>query len=178
MRHRLPVVKARFQNVYGPREILGAGRWRGTAATVWRNVVPTFVYRALKQEALPVENGGVASRDFIYAEDVARGLMLCATAGTAGHTYNIASGQETTIMELAGLVNRFSGNPVPVQMLGTRDWDRSGKRYGAVETAKSALGFEAQVSLAEGLQRTIAWTRDNLAMIEACMARHRNHMAA
>jgi len=35
-----PFVKARFQNVYGPREILGAGRWRGTAHTVWRNVTP------------------------------------------------------------------------------------------------------------------------------------------
>ena len=37
----------RFQNVYGPGEILGAGRWRGTPATVWRNVTPTFIYRAL-----------------------------------------------------------------------------------------------------------------------------------
>ena len=46
--HGLPTVRARFQNVYGPGEILGAGRWRGTPATVWRNVTPTFVYRALK----------------------------------------------------------------------------------------------------------------------------------
>ena len=40
-RHGLPVVHARFQNVYGPGEILGAGQWRGTPATVWRNVTPT-----------------------------------------------------------------------------------------------------------------------------------------
>ena len=46
--HAVPTVRARFQNVYGPGEILGAGRWRGTPATVWRNVTPTFVYRALK----------------------------------------------------------------------------------------------------------------------------------
>src|SRR5207248_10464216 len=57
----LPVVKARFQNVYGPREILGAGQWRGTSATVWRNVIPSFVYRAIKQMPLRVDNGGVAS---------------------------------------------------------------------------------------------------------------------
>lgn len=178
MRHRLPVVKARFQNVYGPREILGAGRWRGTAATVWRNVIPTFVYRALTKQALPVENGGIATRDFIFAEDVARGLMLCASAGKPGQTYNVASGQETTIMELAEQINSLSGNPTPVQISGKRDWDRSGKRFGAVETSKSALGFEAQISLVDGLRRTIAWTRDNLEMIEACMARHRPHMAA
>jgi len=46
-RFGLPIVKARFQNVYGPREILGAGRWRGTPHTVWRNVTPTFVWKSL-----------------------------------------------------------------------------------------------------------------------------------
>ena len=50
-RHRLPVVKARFQNVYGPGEVLGAGQWRGTVNTVWRNVTPTFIYKAIKGEA-------------------------------------------------------------------------------------------------------------------------------
>ncbi|MDE3225602.1 MAG: NAD-dependent epimerase/dehydratase family protein, partial [Nitrospirota bacterium] len=73
-RHRLPTVRARFQNVYGPGEILGAGRWRGTPATVWRNVTPTFVWKALHGESLPVENGGIATRDFIFVEDMARGL--------------------------------------------------------------------------------------------------------
>src|SRR5262245_25586415 len=77
MRHKLPFVKARFQNVYGPGEILGAGRWRGTHATVWRNVTPTFIWKSLNGEALPVENGGIASRDFIFVEDVARGLIAC-----------------------------------------------------------------------------------------------------
>ena len=46
-RHRVPFVKARFQNVYGPGEILGAGRWRGTLHTVWRNVTPAFIWKAL-----------------------------------------------------------------------------------------------------------------------------------
>jgi nucleoside-diphosphate-sugar epimerase len=177
-RHRLPVVKARFQNVYGPREVLGAGKWRGTAATVWRNVTPTFIYKALKRQALPVENGGIASRDFIYSEDVARGLMLCATRGEPGGTYNIASGQETTILELAQLINELTGNPTPIRDAEKRAWDRSGKRFGATETSKSALGFEAEVGLREGLQRTIAWTRENMAMIEACMERHRAYLTA
>ena len=59
--HGLPFVKARFQNVYGPREILGAGRWRGTPHTVWRNVTPTFVWKALDHLALPLENEGLSS---------------------------------------------------------------------------------------------------------------------
>ena len=94
-RHGLPTVKARFQNVYGPGEVLGAGRWRGTVNTVWRNVVPTFIYKALHDEALPVENGGIATRDLIYVEDMAQGLIACATQGEAGEVYNLASGRET-----------------------------------------------------------------------------------
>jgi nucleoside-diphosphate-sugar epimerase len=174
--HHLPTVKARFQNVYGPREILGAGQWRGTPATVWRNVTPTFVYQSLRRMALPVENGGVATRDFIYAEDVANGLMLCALKGEPGGTYNVASGVETTILELAETINRLTGNPTPIQLAPKRPWDRSGKRFGSTDIAKSALGFEAKVGLEEGLKRTIAWTRENLPLIEACIARHQPHM--
>src|SRR5205085_5752814 len=71
LRYGLPFVKARFQNVFGPGEILGAGSWRGTPATVWRNVTPTFIWKSLHGEALPIENGGIGSRDFIFVEDMA-----------------------------------------------------------------------------------------------------------
>jgi nucleoside-diphosphate-sugar epimerase len=176
LRHGVPFVKARFQNVYGPREILGAGRWRGTPATVWRNVTPTFIYRALKHEALPVENGGIATRDFIFVEDMARGLMACAGRGEAGGVYNLASGVETSIKDLAELVNELTGNPTPIALTPARDWDRSGKRYGATQKAERELGFSADTTLRDGLTRTIAWTRENLPTIERCMAQHRRFM--
>lgn len=170
--HGLPTVRARFQNVYGPREILGAGRWRGTAATVWRNVTPTFVYRAVKRQPLRLENGGVATRDFIHVDDIVRGLLLCAAAGTPGDVYNLASGAETPILELATLVDQLTGNPVPMEVTPARSWDRSGKRVGSPEKAKRELGFEARVPLREGLETTIRWTRANITMIDACVARH------
>jgi len=176
--HALPTVRARFQNVYGPREILGAGRWRGTAATVWRNVTPSFIYRALKRLPLRVENQGRASRDFIYVDDIARGLMLCATEGKPGDVYNLASGVETSILELATLVNTMTGNPASLEFLPERPWDRSGKRFGSTEKAKRALGFEARVSLAEGLKRTIDWTRQQLPMIDNCIERHASNLAS
>jgi nucleoside-diphosphate-sugar epimerase len=90
-RHDLPFVKARFQNVYGPREILGAGRWRGTPHTVWRNVTPTFVFKALHGEALPLINGGEDGRDFIFVGDLVEGLVRAAEQGTPGEAYNLAS---------------------------------------------------------------------------------------
>lgn len=178
MRYGIPAVKARFQNVYGPGEVLGAGAWRGTPATVWRNVTPTFIYRAIKHLPLPVENGGIATRDFIYVEDIVRGLIACALAGDPGAVYNLASGEETSILDLANLVNRLAANPTPIDFKPARNWDRSGKRYGSTDKAESKLGFSCRVSLEDGMSRTISWTRENLPFIERCIAKHADRMAA
>ena len=170
--HGLPTVRARFQNVYGPGEILGAGQWRGTPATVWRNVVPTFVYRALKGLPLELESGGKASRDFIYVHDIVDGLTLCATTGSHGDVYNLASGVETSIRELAETINHICENPAGVELLGGREWDRSGRRFGSTEKAQRELGFDAQTSLEDGLRRTTAWMEEHLETIDACIGRH------
>lgn len=174
--HKLPTVRARFQNVYGPGEVLGAGQWRGTPATVWRNVTPTFVFKSMKHEALPLENDGKGSRDFIFVEDICRGLMACALRGAPGDVYNLASGVETTIRELAETINKLTGNPTPFELLPKRPWDNSIKRFGSGEKAFKELGFKAQVPLAEGLRRTVEWTKANLPFIERTMNKHREHL--
>jgi UDP-glucose 4-epimerase len=171
--HGLPAVRARFQNVYGPGEILGAGKWRGTPATVWRNVTPTFIFRALKMKALPVENEGIATRDFIYVEDVARGLLACALRGKAGEPYNIASGEETSILRLAQTINVLASNPTPITFLPKRAWDNSGKRYGSTEKSSRELHFHAEVPFDDGLKKTMEWTIKNLDLIEGTMRKHK-----
>ncbi len=170
--HDLPFVKARFQNVYGPGEILGAGRWRGTPHSVWRNVTPSFIFRSMHHEALPLDNGGDASRDFIFVEDMARGLMACALKGEAGETYNLASGVETTILDLAAKINALTENPTPYDLKPKRDWDTSGKRFGDPTKSREKLGFEAQISIDEGLKRTVEWTKANMPEIKRCMTQH------
>lgn len=175
-RHGLPFVKARFQNVYGPGEVLGAGRWRGTVHTVWRNVTPTFIWKALHGEALPVENGGIASRDFIFVEDMARGLMACALRGEPGEIYNLASGVETTVRELAERINHLTGNATPIALAPARDWDRSGQRFGDPTKAREKLGFVAEVTHADGLARTVEWTRTNRERILRCMSQHARYV--
>lgn len=170
--YQLPFVKARFQNVYGPREVLGAGSWRGTKATVWRNVTPTFIWKSLHQEALPLEKGGIASRDFIYVDDIVNGLIACAISGEAGEVYNLASGCETTIKELAELINRLTQNTTDVALKAARDWDNSGKRFGAPDKTFNKLGFKAEVDLATGLKHTIEWTKANRERIARSIEKH------
>lgn len=167
-----PIVRARFQNVYGPREILGAGRWRGTPATIWRNVTPTFIWKALHGQSLTIENNGIATRDFIYVDDVVEGLLLLATNGSPPEAYNIATGIETSIADLSNTVNRLTGNTAPVLSLPKRSWDNSGKRFGATAKAESQLGFKAKIDLTTGVQRTIDWTLSNKDRISQCIEKH------
>lgn len=175
-RYGLPFVKARFQNVYGPREILGAGRWRGTYATVWRNVIPTFVWRALNNLPLGLDGGGQVGRDFIFVEDICRGLLACALAGQPGQAYNLASGIETTVLELATIINEETGSSAELEMRPARDWDSSGRRFGSTEKSQNELGFTAEVGIREGIRRTVQWTRENTRLIEACIRRHDDEM--
>lgn len=174
--HKLPVVRARFQNVYGPGEVLGAGKWRGTYATVWRNVTPTFIYKALKGMPLPLENDGIATRDFIYVEDICRGLIQCALRGTEGSVYNLATGKEISIFELADIINKLTGNTAGFEMLPKRAWDNSGKRYGSTVKSKNELGFETCIELREGLEKTIEWTKENLSIIENNINKHKKYL--
>lgn len=173
----LPVVRARFQNVYGPGEILGAGRWRGTVHTVWRNVTPTFVWRALHHEALPLDNGGRATRDLIYVDDIVEGLIACALLGRPGEAYNLASGIETSILRLADEINRHTGNPTRHALERPRDWDRSGRRFGDTQKSSRELGFRARIGLDEGLARTVEWTRAHRELILSAMLQHRRFVA-
>lgn len=171
-RHSLPFVKARFQNVYGPGEILGAGKWRGTRHTVWRNVTPTFIWKSLHGEALPLENDGIATRDFIYVEDVVDGLMACALRGEPGEAYNLASGEETSIREWASMIDTMTGNQTGVEIQAPRDWDRSIKRFGSTKKAKNEIGFFARYKKEEALRKTIEWTDKNRPLIRTTMLQH------
>jgi len=89
-----------------------------------------------------------------------------------GEVYNLASGQQTRIHELARLINELSGNETPVELKRARNWDRSGVRFGATEKAKRMLGFEAKTTIRDGLAKTVAWTKDNQGLIGRCIARH------
>jgi len=170
--HQLPTVRARFQNVYGPGEYLGAGKWRGTPATIWRNVTPSFIYRAIKGMPLLIDGAGEATRDFIYIDDIVAGLIACAIQGLPGDVYNLASGVETSIIDIATTILNKTKSHSVLQMMPRRTWDHSGKRFGSTSKSKQILGFEAKQTLAQGIQRTVEWTQDNLTLIDQCINKH------
>lgn len=173
LRNKMPFVKARFQNVYGPNEILGAGKWRGTINSIWRNVIPTFIWKALNKESLPLDNGGNATRDFIFVDDITEGLIACAEKGSPGEAYNLASGVETSILELAEIINSLTNNKNGLRIEPPRDWDRSGKRFGSTIKSKKELNFEAKTTIKSGLEKTIIWTKENKNLIQSNIDKHK-----
>jgi UDP-glucose 4-epimerase len=167
LQHSIDVIRVRFQNVYGPREILGAGDWRGTDSTIWRNVVPTFIYRALKNQKI-VANPN-ASRDFIYVKDLVFGISLAKEKGESGSVYNLGSGNEVMISELAEKIIKETGSQSAYEVNYNRSWDRSGRRVANMEKTRNEIGFMARTSIDEGISETVDWFKSNLDLIEKCV---------
>ena len=80
-------------------------------------------------------------------------------------------------VELATIINEYTGNTTPLDLRPARDWDRSGKRFASIEKAARELGFAAQVDIREGLRRTVEWTKANQELIKRSIAKHDKLMA-
>jgi nucleoside-diphosphate-sugar epimerase len=131
----------------------------------------------LHKEQLPLENGGIASRDFVFVDDLVEGLCLATRHGTPGEVYNLASGMETRIIDLANLINRLTGNEAALDIKPPRDWDRSIMRIGSTEKSKQLLGFEARTKIEEGLTKTVDWTKANYDVIARSVGKHQYFLA-
>jgi len=161
VQYNLDVVRVRFQNVYGPREILGAGVWRGTEHTIWRNVIPTFIWKALHNSELEIFGETRASRDFIYAGDLARGVIMAAKTGESKEVYNLATGKETFVDEIAKEIVNLTNSNSQIRIIAGRYWDSSGRRFADTEKSTNSLSFSATTDLTQGLIKTIEWTNKN-----------------
>lgn len=153
----LKTTRARFFNSYGPGEIPGQ----------YRNVIPNFIYWALKKKPLPITGTGDETRDFTFVGDIVNGLLLCCPLEeTVGQEFNLASGVETRIIDLANWINELTQNPGGIVYLPRRKWDKKGRLLASIEKARSLLGYEPSVPFQQGLEQTIQWFRENWAKIE------------
>ncbi|MDI3281536.1 MAG: GDP-mannose 4,6-dehydratase, partial [Bacillota bacterium] len=149
----LETVGLRYFNVYGPRQ---------DEASPYAAVIPRFIGAALAGRPPVIYGDGEQTRDFTYVADVVRANLLAAEApGVSGEVFNIAGGAETSINELFALVGRAVGRlglTWAVQPLHEPARPGEVRRSRAeVVKAEERLGFRAQVSLEEGLARTVEW---------------------
>ena len=154
----LKVVKPRFFNSYGPGEVPGQ----------YRNVIPNFIYWALRGLPLPITGTGEETRDFTYVGDIVEGLLRAGIMENAvGQEFNLASGRETPIVDLANMINDATGNTAGIRFAARRKWDTKSRLLASIDRARELIGYEPQTSFDEGLQRTVQWFRDNWDKIEA-----------
>lgn len=155
----LQVVKTRFFNSYGPGEVPGQ----------YRNVIPNFIYKAMKGQQLPFTGGGDETRDFTYVGDLVDGLLRAAYFDSAvGQEMNLASGSETKILDMAEQVNKLTGNTAGIVPMQRRVWDTKKRLRASVDRAGELLGYKPQMEFSQGLENTIQWFRDNWDDIDAC----------
>lgn len=156
--YELKVVKARFFNSYGPGELPGQ----------YRNVIPNFIYWALKGQPLPITGNGDETRDFTYVGDIVDGLLRSGYYQEAvGEDFNLASGKETRIKDLADMINRSTGNSAGVKFAERRKWDTKSRICASVDRARELIGYEPGTPFEEGLQEAIRWFHDNWERIDA-----------
>jgi UDP-glucose 4-epimerase len=154
----LKVVKSRFFNSYGPGEVPGQ----------YRNVIPNFIYWALRGNPLPITGTGEETRDFTYVGDIVDGLLRAGSLEAAiGQDINLASGVETKIMDLAKLVNEATGNSAGIRFTQRRKWDTKSRLQASVDRARTVLGYEPGTKFRDGLAATIEWFRANWDQIAA-----------
>ena len=148
----LPVVKARFFNSYGPGEVPGQ----------YRNVIPNFIYWALKGQPLPITGDGQATRDFTYVGDLVDGLLRAGYYEKAiGRDMNLASEREVKVIELAEMINKATGTEAGMQFFGRRKWDTKMRLLASVDRARELIGYEPSMQFEEGLATTVQWFRDH-----------------
>lgn len=156
----MPTVRCRFFNSYGPGEVPG----------LYRNVIPNFIWRALNNEPLIITGTGDETRDFVYVDDLVDGLIRAAlTPGAYGEAFNLGTGVQTRIIDLAELIIKTCGSRSQIRFAPRRPWDKSLHREASIDRAKTALGFRPVVALREGIERTVAWHRENRARLESTL---------
>jgi UDP-glucose 4-epimerase len=145
----IETVILRFGNVYGPR------------SSHKDSVVPRFIKRAMDGKFLEIYGDGEQTRDFIFSEDLIGAIRLAAaTAGIGGETFQIATSSETTIAEIANklrsILDKAGIENIEIKHRSPRKGDVF-RNFSDTTKAKKLLGWQAQVNLAEGLQRVVDW---------------------
>jgi UDP-glucose 4-epimerase len=144
----LRYVALRYFNVYGPRmDVHG----------VYTEVLIRWMERIASGQPPLIFGDGSQTMDFVYIEDIARANVLAAKSDATDQVFNVASGTETSLRELAEMLMRVMGADLGIEHAPERKVNPVPRRLASTEAAASRLGFRADVGLEEGLRRLVEW---------------------
>lgn len=149
--HNVDTRIVRIFNTYGPRMHLDDGR-----------VVPNFLQQALRGQPLTIYGDGAQTRSFCYVDDLIEGIYRLLLSDEH-EPVNIGNPVETTILEFAKVINQLTGNTAGITFKpGARGEGDPQRRQPDITRAKEILGWQAEISMEKGLQKTIAYFNTKL----------------
>ncbi len=144
----LDYVALRYFNVYGPRmDVHG----------LYTEVLVRWMERIAGGVPPLILGDGSQTMDFVHAEDIARANILAADADVTDEVFNVASGVEISLLELAHKLLKVMGSELPVQFGPERSVNKVSRRLADTSRARELLGFEAEIELEEGLASLVEW---------------------
>lgn len=150
--YELPIVNARFFNVFGPGEVPGR----------YRNVIPNFFYWAMNKRMLSITGDGKETRDWTYVGDIIDGLLAMGIKEEAiGEAINLGSGNEHRVIDMAHVVNKLSSNGAGVVYVDRRDWDVKHRLLSSIDKARRLLDYNPQTKFDDGLEKVHEWFVNN-----------------
>ena len=148
----LPIVNARFFNVFGPGEVPGK----------YRNVIPNFMHWSMNGMPLPITGDGTETRDWTYVDDIINGLLAMGIKEEAvGEAINLGSGQDQRVIDMANIVNKLTGNESGIVYMERRDWDVKTKLLSSIDKAMKLLDYKPQMKFEDGLEKVHEWFVEN-----------------
>jgi len=157
----LDYVALRYFNVYGPRmDIYGA----------YTEVLIRWMERIAAGQPPLVLGDGNQTMDFVFVDDIARANILAAKSEVTDEVFNVASGTETSLNDLAFALLRVMGSSLKPEYGPARKVNAVSRRLAETNNARDKIGFEAQISLEEGLRRLVAWWQSSRLATEAVKA--------
>ena len=147
--YNLPVGIVRYSNVYGPGQ---------HPDNPYCGVVAKFLTAAYEGRALSIHGDGGQTRDFTFIEDAVDATLLAATHPRAeGEVFNVGTGVETSVNDLADTIARVTGRPLAVTHIDRRDIDNIRRRVVNIEKIRRMLRWAPQVTLERGIEKTVEW---------------------
>jgi UDP-glucose 4-epimerase len=154
----LNYIALRYFNVYGPRmDIFGA----------YTEVLIRWMERIAAGKGPLIFGDGTQTMDFVYITDIARANLLAAESDVTDEVFNVASGVETSLRGLAEALLEVMGSSAPIEFGPERKVNAVSRRLADTSKAKKLLGFEAEVSLKQGLTSLVDWWRKEFSVTAA-----------
>lgn len=160
----LRYVALRYFNVYGPRMDMHGK---------YTEVLIRWLDRIGAGRHPVIYGDGSQTMDLVYIDDVTDANITAMESGVTDEVFNVASGTETSLLQLLGAVLRATGADLEPEFLPARSVNPVPRRLASTKKAENLLGFKAKVGLEEGLRRLAAWRKETLAREDAAAERER-----